>query len=215
MRPRSNIRQSKAGLALVAFALVLPVVLSLAGCGSHEAPVAPKAGFESDAATPAPGPTPTPTTARKPETITVIGAVETIERSAAIKAKEGGVIVAGRHRLTVPAGALKNDTVIVLKDVSGSVGYVACEAYPEGLEFQKPVLLETSIGDLRHPFGFTIYWIANPGQPGESWLDMTATTTADGTSLAAWLTHFSTYAPGKAGWQPRRGGPGHFRNEQQ
>jgi hypothetical protein len=28
------------------------------------------------------------------------------------------------------------------------------------------------------------------------------------------LTHFSTYAPGKAGWTPRRSGPGRVRPDE-
>ena len=210
MRSRSIHRQSSP--ALVATTLV--VMMSLAGCGTHEAPVAPKAGFETDGATsPTPGPPASAATAKRPETIEVIDA-EVVTRTQLIRAATGGVITAGRHRLTIPPGALKQDTSIQLEDVSGAAGYVACEAYPEGLTFEKPVRLETCIGDLKNPFGWTIYWIANPGKNNEDWVDMQAIVSPDGLSLEAWLTHFSSYAPGKAGWSPRRGVPGHFRSEE-
>jgi hypothetical protein len=210
MRSRSIHRHSKT--ALVAATLV--VTMSLAGCGRHEAPVAPKAGFEEEGATtPTPGPLASAVAAKRPETIDVIDA-EVVTRTQIIRAASGGVITAGRHRLTIPPGALKQDTAIELKDVSGAAGYVACEAYPEGLTFDKPVRLETCIGDLKNPFGWTIFWIVNPGKNNEDWVDMLATVSPDGQSLEAWLTHFSSYAPGKAGWSPRRGVPGHFRSEQ-
>ncbi|HEX7879795.1 MAG TPA: hypothetical protein VF720_10320 [Candidatus Eisenbacteria bacterium] len=207
MRPRSIHRQSSPALVVATIA----VTISLAGCGTHDAPVAPKAGFE-DAGTTTPLPPAEAIAARRPETIDAIDA-EDVSRTQIIRAASGGVITAGRHRLTIPPGALKQDTSIQLKDVSGSEGYVACEAYPEGLTFEKPVLLETFIGDIKNPFGYTIFWIANPGKSNENWVDMQATVTPDGQSLEAWLSHFSSYAPGKAGWTPRRGVPGHFRNE--
>ena len=185
-----------------------------AGCGMDESgPMAPR----PDALDPADltlqhSPQPSQPQ-RKPETITAIGVSEEISVAVLVKAKDGGVVTAGRHRLTIPPGALKTDTMIQLKDVTGSAGFVACEAYPEGLEFSKPALLESSFRDLKDPFGFTIYWIANPGQLNEDWVDMRARLSADNQGLAIWLWHFSTYAPGKAGWAPRRGGQGHFRPE--
>jgi len=211
MRSRSGVQQSRAGFV----ATTLVVAMSLAGCGSYDLILSPTTGVHGEgAALPGPMPPSQATPTRNPETITIIGGTETITRTELIRASTGGVVTAGRHRLTIPPGALKDDTSIQLKDISGSAGYVACEAYPEGLTFEKPVLLETSFGDLKNPFGYTIYWIANPGKADEEWVDMTSSLSSDGSGLTAWLTHFSTYAPGKAGWTPRRGVPGHLRTDQ-
>jgi len=187
------------------------VVLANVGCAVDDGgPTAPSRNPLEPSAVVAPGPLPQ-TVARTPETITVITVTEDIVSQVFITAKAGGVVTAGRHRLTIPPGALKSDTTIMLRDVTGTIGFVACEAYPEGLEFLKPALLESSFRDLKSPAGFTIYWIANPGMPDEEWVDMQAGLSCDAQGLGIWLHHFSTYAPGKAGWIPRRGGQGHFR----
>ena len=177
-------REQRLGAALALLVLVA------AGCGEMATPFQPdsssKAGFDpSGAALPGPAPT----------------------EPVLVRAKDGGVVVAGRHRLIIPPDALQFDTTIKLTDVTGSNGYVACEAMPEGLHFMKPVQLKTDFSDIRNPSGFTIFWVANPGKSGEAWIDTRATVSPDGTGLTTWLTHFSTYAPGKAGWGPRRGGP--------
>ena len=143
---------------------------------------------------------------RRPQTVEVsVLDPEPISTTVLVTAKAGGLLTAGRHQLRIPAGALKSDTEITLKDMSGMVGFVTCEAYPEGIEFQVPVQLQTSFGDLKEPSKYTVFWIANPGSPDESWIDMRAVLSSDGMGLTTELTHFSTYAPGKAGWGPRRG----------
>ncbi|TPW13126.1 MAG: hypothetical protein FD129_1330 [bacterium] len=203
--PSGSIGKGLGGLAAV--------LLLLVGCATDDnGPLAPAPAPLDPAPFAAPAPLPSQPK-RKPETITVITVTEDISSSVLVTAKNGGVVSAGRHRLTIPPGALKDDTLIQLKDVTGSAGFVACEAYPEGLEFLKPALLESSFRDIRSPVGFTIYWVANPGQTDEQWIDMRAGLSADGTGLAVQLQHFSTYAPGKAGWAPRRGGEGHFRSD--
>jgi hypothetical protein len=124
---------------------------------------------------------------------------------ALIRAAIGGVITTGRHTLIIPPGALTNDVVITLKDVSGTKGYVCCEALPEGLKFQKAVDLITDICDLEDPLGYTVYWVMSPGQLNEAWIDVHGRLTLNGQGLVVPLHHFSTYAPGKAGWGSQPG----------
>jgi hypothetical protein len=68
---------------------------------------------------------------------------------------EGGVIVVGTHRLTIPAGALNRVVSIKAEQVSGKVNSVRLS--PEGLQFAKPASLELSyrncsplLGILKH-----------------------------------------------------------------
>jgi hypothetical protein len=141
----------------------------------------------------------------RPQTVEVhVLDPEPISTTVLVTAKAGGLLTAGRHQLRIPAGALKYDTEITLRDMSGMAGFVTCEAYPEGLEFLVPVQLQTTFGDLKQPSRYTVFWIANPGSSDETWIDMHAVLSADGMGLTTELTHFSTYAPGKAGWGPRR-----------
>jgi hypothetical protein len=203
--------------ALLLAAALLAATVSVLGCaGESASPVAPpKSGWIDDqalgppATTPAPAPAPTlpPVPAqRKPVAVEVDVPVDDVVRSVVVVAKNGAVINAGRHRLTIPPGALTKDMVITLKDLSGSAGFVVCEALPEGLEFQKPVLLETRFRDIKEPAGHSIFWIANPGLATETWVDTGAQPNGDASGLSTWITHFSQYAPGKAGWGPRGGG---------
>lgn len=204
-------RNRTGSMSSVTMSAMTLVVLAIVGCALDDGnPLAPTGNVLDPGSEIAPDPVPR-TPARKPETITVITATEDIFSAVLVTAKAGGVVTAGRHRLRIPPGALKSDTIIQLKDVTGTAGFVSCEAYPEGLEFLKPALLESSFRDLKSPLGFTIYWIANPGKSDEEWVDMRAGLSTDGQGLGVSLHHFSTYAPGKAGWSPRRGGSGHFR----
>jgi hypothetical protein len=156
-----------------------------------------------------------PTTVRKPQTVSVgLKDGSALSVNVLVRADVGGVVESGRHRLTIPPYALEQDTEITLVDVSMERGYVACEAYPEGLQFQKPARLESSFKDLKDPAGYSIFWVRDPGTRDEEWIDMRAGLNADGTGLVAMLTHFSTYAPGKAGWTPRRSGPGRVRPDE-
>lgn len=141
----------------------------------------------------------------RPGLVPVVVSLDAVSSTVLIKAAQGGVVTAGRHRLIVPPGALKVDTEITLRDISSDNGYVTCEALPEGLQFQAPAWLETRFGDVIDPHGFTIYWVADPGTPAETWIELPARYTSDGQGLAVRLNHFSTYAPGKAGWGPVRG----------
>lgn len=204
MTTRAN-GQSNRWLYLTA--MVVIASSGVLGCAREAAsPVAPpKSGWIDDQALGSPTPSPAPAE-RKPLAVAVAQPADDIVVSVIVDASEGAVINAGRHRLTIPPGALPKDLVITLKDISGSAGYVVCEALPEGLQFQKPVLLETRFRDIKEPTGHSIFWISNPGQPTERWLDTGALVNNDATGLSTWITHFSQYAPGKAGWGPRGGG---------
>lgn len=169
---------------------------------------------------PEPGPAPGPGQAQPvardaPETVPISIEYDknVVETRVFVTAKEGGSVQAGRHQLVIPAGALPADTLITLRDVTSSSGHVACEAYPEGLHFLKPVLLTTHIGDVVDPTGYQIYWVSNPGLAAEDWVRMKSSLNSEGDGLCTWLQHFSTYAPGKAGWGPKAGGRSHSQFE--
>lgn len=209
MKPRCINCSLRPWLGVVIVGLVVVV-----GCGDSSLPSSP---FDREVSgTPVMEPLieVSPTTARKPETVsTVLKDGSCISVTVLVRALDGGVVESGRHRLTIPPNALDSDTEITLVDVSMKLGYVSCEAYPEGLQFRKPARLESSFKDLKDPTGYSIFWVRDPGSRDEEWIDMRARVSLDGTGLTAMLTHFSTYAPGKAGWTPRRSGPGRVLSE--
>jgi hypothetical protein len=124
---------------------------------------------------------------------------ETITKTMLIPALKGGKVVAGRHSVTFPPGALLRDTEITVVDVTARDGYVKCELYPHGIVFLKGVTLETQISDLTSPSGYSMYWLANDSLV-DVWMNVGGRPTSDGKGIAATLYHFSTYAPGKTGW---------------
>ncbi|MEO7987583.1 MAG: hypothetical protein ABI766_13715 [Gemmatimonadales bacterium] len=56
--------------------------------------------------------------------------------------RQGGVIVVGTHKLTIPAGALSRTVTIKAEQVPGNVNSVRFS--PEGLQFSKTASLELS-----------------------------------------------------------------------
>ena len=56
--------------------------------------------------------------------------------------REGGVIVVGTHKLTIPAGALSRTVTIKAEQVPGNVNSVRFS--PEGLQFSKTATVELS-----------------------------------------------------------------------
>jgi hypothetical protein len=112
----------------------------------------------------------------------------------------GGTLTAGRHTLVIPPGALSKDTIITLKDVTGVMGRVECEALPEGLKFRLPATLITRFSDLTMVDGHAIYCVVNEGTASEQWVYVGSQVIVGNLGVSALLQHFSRYAPGKAGW---------------
>jgi hypothetical protein len=125
---------------------------------------------------------------------------QVIERQKRISALLGGTITAGRHTLVFPPGALRRDTVITLRDLTGVKGRVECEALPHGIQFRLPVLLTTRFSDLALVRAHTMYWIVDEDTPDEEWVPVGGVVSIGNLGLSVNLSHFSKYAPGKAGW---------------
>jgi hypothetical protein len=181
------------GPAIVLFAVL---ALGIFGC-SGEPPTAPSGGSGKEADL---GPLggPAATTAVQPVSAPVTGTVVTSSRK--VSALLGGVVSAGRHTLVIPPGALTRDTIITLRDVTGVMGRVECEALPSGLQFRLPVLMVTRFADLKPPAGHALYWVLNEGTASEKWVLVGGQVTAGNLGISAQLTHFSRYCPGKNGW---------------
>jgi hypothetical protein len=138
-----------------------------------------------------------------PELVDVVEAPITgqvVENRKRISALLGGTITAGRHTLVFPPGALRSDTIITLRDLTGVKGRVECEALPEGLSFRLPVLLTSRFSDLVLVRAHTMYWIVGEDTPDEEWVPVGGVVSIGNLGLSVNLRHFSKYAPGKAGW---------------
>lgn len=122
-----------------------------------------------------------------------------ISQTALVSAGLGGIITAGRHTLVISPGALKKDTEITVVDVTGAVGYVECELYPEGLRFKEDVTLVSVTSDLRSPADLTTYWIYKVNEKKLA-RDLGGVESIGGVGVLVHLEHFSTYRIGKAGW---------------
>lgn len=124
-----------------------------------------------------------------------------ISQTALVSATLGGVVTAGRHTVVLAPGALKKDTEITVVDVTGVVGRVECELYPEGLKFRnkKDVTLVSVTSDLRSPAGLTTYYVYSSGGRKMA-RDLDGVEAIGGVGVLVHLEHFSTYRIGKAGW---------------
>ncbi len=98
------------------------------------------------------------------------------------------------------AGALDKDTEIKAVDVSAVRGYPCVELYPEGIQFKNPVTLKTRVPAGTRPSECRMWWWGDDKSGAHSWIDIGGTVSADGRWITVQLEHFSTYAPGKAGW---------------
>jgi hypothetical protein len=109
----------------------------------------------------------------------------------------GGVVSNDRITLVIPPGAFAGSRVISL-DVQNANGFIECHLFPEGLKFDRPVVLSMSLlnttGDQQ---GSTIYWY-DPDTG--TWVDMQGSYLAPAHGVVASLQHFSTYRAGRAGW---------------
>lgn len=116
-----------------------------------------------------------------------------------VSARAGGRLVCGRHILVFWPGALAQDTEITLVDATSQNGYVSAECYPEGLQFNAKVTLQSDFSDIADPAGYVMYWLVD-APDGVTCVNLGGEVSKNGKGIVATLAHFSVYAPGKAGW---------------
>jgi hypothetical protein len=113
-----------------------------------------------------------------------------------ITADEGGEVKAGKAALSIPAGALSEDTEISVTTVDAddlpSSGDVASDAYdfgPDGTTFEKPVTLTLEFaGKAPKDMAATLAWL-----DGDEWTPL-ADSKVSGGKVTATTTHFTTFA---------------------
>lgn len=113
---------------------------------------------------------------------------------------EGGTVVAGRVKVTIPQGALLGDTVISVQAIQE--GGLTAVLGPHGTVFETPVTLEFDLRGYPIPAGeeWTIYWWDDANG---KWVDLNADWSPETKKVFVLLEHFSTYQPGprgRAGW---------------
>lgn len=111
----------------------------------------------------------------------------------------GGTVRSGRWTVVVPAGAFSGVGTITLSYPDRKDFLCDIDIKPGSLNgFLVPVELSYSTQGLNvDPTTFTIYWrdrVAN------KWVDMHGTGDSGKQVVTVLLSHFSTYAAGKAGW---------------
>lgn len=111
----------------------------------------------------------------------------------------GGVLRAGRFVLNFPPDALPKPATVTMSLPDSTLMLCDLDISPVSMnDFAIPVELSLDIRGLSvSPSELSIYWYdPTPGR----WVDMHATPDLTGQAVTESLTHFSTYAGGKAGW---------------
>jgi hypothetical protein len=111
-----------------------------------------------------------------------------------VNAEDGGEVEIGEATLTIPGGALAENTTITAETISadglpdeGSLTGVAYDFGPDGLEFLTPVTLELPVdgtpGDGQEA---VVSWL-----DGDTWVDVNST--VSGGTVSADIEHFTTF----------------------
>jgi hypothetical protein len=118
-----------------------------------------------------------------------------------VTAAEGGEVALAEAgvNLSIPAGALAEDTMISaevisksgLKDADEVVGNVV-EFGPDGLKFEKPAMLELAVGDAKIPTDATVSLAWYDDENGK-WVDLEGSK-LEGGKVMAETTHFTVFA---------------------
>ena len=117
-----------------------------------------------------------------------------------ISVATGGQIVSGRHTLTLPPGAVRNNVEITLVDLTEELGYPAVRILPEGLQFRRKGVLVTTASDLLDPATSDIFRVHNSNAAnGGTWSALGAAMTPDGTGLMVEPPKTGMYAVKTAG----------------
>jgi hypothetical protein len=112
-----------------------------------------------------------------------------------VTVSSGGYVWYGRFAIVVPAGAMPANGYLTVRDTSGE--FIECELLPHGIMFQSPVDFYTNLqGTPYQPYQDWSTWWHN--EAGDTWENQ------GGTFEQGWvhsyLSHFSRYRPGRAGW---------------
>lgn len=109
-----------------------------------------------------------------------------------IRASEGGSVELNGFRVTIPAGALPQDTVITLELPRDETlaKHVLASFSPHGIQFKTPVTLTFPLDGVLLPGGtLEVGRWENGG-----WTSLGGTVSPDGKSLSSTTPHFSDYA---------------------
>jgi hypothetical protein len=113
-----------------------------------------------------------------------------------ISAAEGGEVALGPVTLTIPAGALAEDTTITVevldKDEQPGADDIVADVFdfgPDGTEFLEPVTLELDVGNLQVPSGQQAVLAFLDGQ---AWVALEDSELAGG-KVTATTTHFTPF----------------------
>jgi hypothetical protein len=116
-----------------------------------------------------------------------------------IDGNQGGKITCGRYTVMIPAGAFVGPATITVTEPDPTVLLCDLAIEPAAANhFKIPVQLTADVHDIKvDPSQLAIYWY-DPllGR----WVNMFASSDRSSGTLTAYLTHFSRYATGKAGW---------------
>jgi hypothetical protein len=110
----------------------------------------------------------------------------------------GGSLSCGRFRVSIPAGAFSGTGTVTMTVADTSVAVVALTISPNNLNnFKVPAALSYDPAGLGLMDPVVIYWYDSQRR---TWVSL-ATDVDVATSLpTVYLTHFSNYGAGKAGW---------------
>jgi hypothetical protein len=117
----------------------------------------------------------------------------------------GGQIVHGKVRLDVPPSALDLATTTRYKVEIPAGNEFRINLYPHRSQFREPVTLTIDLSDaVNVGENVTLYWY---DEDSNQWKNVGGTYDPVTKVLVAKLSHFSTYAPGRAGWNTDPGKP--------
>lgn len=117
----------------------------------------------------------------------------------------GGQITHGKVRLDVPAGALDLATSTMFRVEIPAGNAFRINLYPHKAQFRKPVTLTIDLSDATNVGDHVaLYWY---DEDANVWKNVGGKYDPVTKTLVTKLNHFSTYAPGRAGWSGEPGKP--------
>lgn len=189
--------KSVAGI-LIGLMAIAGVVTSLVvtGCGENGLPVESSTSSNQDSRD---GPIfiaePPPGQAMAQGRFPRAGEVEMGPR--VIDKDEGGVVLNGRWKVTIPEGALRQDTFISIDKMFD--GWVFADLGPDGIRFKEPVRIEMSLEGLPHePYTDWTLWYFD-AKAGK-WIDGGGEFDPETETITTYTDHFTPWGPGRAGW---------------